>query len=317
MEDYGGITLLSVVGKLFTSIYIYVEAQSGFRKRMSTGDNIFVLHSLNTHCVNEKKKLYSAFTDFKKAFDFVVRDVLWFNLVKSGVKGKILDIIQSMYKNIKSRVKFENDLSDEFSKYFGVRLGECLSPFLYSMCLNDLENEFVTKGVDDLDIGMLKLHLLLYADDIVIFSNTSGGLPRGLNVLSDYCNKWMLTVTVDKTKNMVFRKGGNLPRNLDFMFEGKKNEIVKKIVHLGITFTTGGSFNETHKRLSGQAFKATFNLNQYLYHFTDLSPNNTLDLFDKLVRPILRFGAQVWFFLKPVQQEERVHIQFCKKNAWC
>ena len=74
--NYSGITLLSVVGKLFTSIlntrlnewaekyHIYVEAQSGFRKGTSTVDNIFVLHSLITHCVNEKKKLYSAI-DFK------------------------------------------------------------------------------------------------------------------------------------------------------------------------------------------------------------------------------------------------------------
>ena len=41
--------------------------------------------------------------------------------------------------------------------------------------VNDLENEFVTKGVDRFDIGMLKLYLLLHADDIVIFSNTSDG----------------------------------------------------------------------------------------------------------------------------------------------
>ena len=43
------------------------------------------------------------------------------------------------------------------------------------MYLNDLENEFVTKGVDGLDIGMLKLYVL-YADDIVIFANTNDGL---------------------------------------------------------------------------------------------------------------------------------------------
>ena len=113
---------------------MYIEAQSGFRKGMNTVDYIFVLQSLITHCVNEKKKLYSAFIDFKKAFDFVVSDVLWSKLVKSGARGKIFDIIQSMYKNIKSRVKFENDLSDEFSSYIGVRQGECLSPF-YLACI--------------------------------------------------------------------------------------------------------------------------------------------------------------------------------------
>ena len=93
---------------------------------------------------------------------------------------------------------------------------------------------------------MLKLYLLLYADDIVIFSETSEGLQRGLNILSNYCEKWKLVVNTDKTKIMVFRKGGNLPRNLDFLFDGNKTELVKKFVYLGITFTTGGLFNETH-----------------------------------------------------------------------
>ena len=75
------------------------------------------------------------------------------------------------------------------------------------MYLNDLENELIQKGVEGFDIGMLKLYLLLYADDIVIFSNTSEGLQNGLDNLSEYCSKWKLTVNIDKTKIMVFRKG--------------------------------------------------------------------------------------------------------------
>ena len=42
---------------------------------MGTLDNIFLMHSLISHCLNNNKNLYSAFIDFKKAFDFVVRDV--------------------------------------------------------------------------------------------------------------------------------------------------------------------------------------------------------------------------------------------------
>ena len=68
---------------------------------MGTLDNIFVLHSLITNCLNNNKKLYSAFIDFGKAFDFVVRDVLWFKMIESGIRGKILNLIQSMYKSIK------------------------------------------------------------------------------------------------------------------------------------------------------------------------------------------------------------------------
>ena len=51
-----------------------------------------------------------------------------------------------------------------------VRQGECLSPFLFSMFFfNDLEEEFIVNGIDGIDIGLLKLFILLYADDIVIF----------------------------------------------------------------------------------------------------------------------------------------------------
>ena len=268
---------ISVIGKLFTNIlntrvndwaetyHVDVGAQAGFRKGMRTLDNIFVLHSLITHCLNNNKKLYSAFIDFRKAFDFVVRDVLWFKLIESGIRGKILNIIQSMYKSIKSRVKFNNNLSCEFVSHIGVRQGECLSPFLFSMYIIDLEKELIQKGAEGIDIGMLKLHLLLYADDIVIFSNTSEGLQKGLDIQSDYCQKWKLTVNIDKTKVMIFQKGGILPRNLSFTFQGNVIEIVNKFVYLGISFSTGGSFTETHKTLSGQALTAIFKLNQYLY----------------------------------------------------
>ena len=328
VENYRGITLLSVVGKLFTNILntrlnewaeqyqVYVEAQAGFRKGMGTLDNIFVMHGIITHCLNKSEFLYSAFIDFKKAFDFVVMDVLWFKLIQNGVRGKILNVIQSMYSNIKSRIKFNDNLSNAFSSYIGVRQGECLSPFLFSMYINDLENELMQNGVEGIDMGMLKLYLLLYADDIVIFSNTSDGLQKGLDVLSDYCQRWKLSVNTEKTKIMVFRNGGNLPINLSFTFQGSVLEIVSKFVYLGITFTTGGAFNETHRTLSGQALKAIFKLNQYLSRFVDISPAHTLDLFDKLITPILTYGGEIWGFSKPLKQET-VHLQFCKRWYLC
>ena len=131
-------------------------------------------------------------------------------------------------------------------------------------------------------------------------------------VLSDYCQKWKLTINTEKTKIMIFQKGGNLPRNLSFIFQGSVLEIVKKFVYLGITFSTGGAFTETHKTLSGQALKAIFKLNQYLCKFTDISPRHILDLYDKLITPILTYGGEILGFSKHLQQE-RVHLQFCKK----
>ena len=93
---------------------VYVEAKAGFRKNMSTVDNIFVLNSLITHVLNQNKQLYCAFVDFTKAFDFLVRDILWYKLIEVGVRGKMLDIILSMYTEVKSQVKHNNIISPVF-----------------------------------------------------------------------------------------------------------------------------------------------------------------------------------------------------------
>ena len=106
MENYRGITLLSVVVKLLTRVinnrleewaenyFLLIEAQAGFRPGMGTVDNIFVLHGLITHMLNTGKKLYCTFIDFTNAFDYVVRDNLWYKLITLGIRGKILNIIK-------------------------------------------------------------------------------------------------------------------------------------------------------------------------------------------------------------------------------
>ena len=48
-----------------------MEAQAGFRVNMSTVDNVFVLHNLLIHVLNQGSKLYCAFIDFTKGFDYV------------------------------------------------------------------------------------------------------------------------------------------------------------------------------------------------------------------------------------------------------
>ena len=323
-SNYRGITLLSTIGKLFTRIlnnrlnewaenyYVYIEAQAGFRKNMATVDNIFILNSLITHMLNQNKQLFCAFVDFTKAFDFVNRDILWYKLIKTGIRGKMLDIIRSMYSEVKSQVKHNNIISPVFFSNIGVRQGECLSPFLFAIYLNDLEEEIALRGSEGIDIGMVKLYLLLYADDIVLFADSADELQSLLNILENYCSRWKLTVNTSKTKILIFRNGGMLPGNLAFMYNGENIEIVKQFSYLGVVYTAGGLCHQTQKTLAGQALKAIFAMNKYLYKFTYLKPLHVLDLFDKLISPILNYGSEVWGFHK-APAIEAVHLQFCKK----
>ena len=93
-DNYRGITLLSCVGKLFTSLInkrlsYYIESnkiigpeQAGFRHGFSTMDHVFTLHCVLTYYLSQRKRIFAAFLDYKKAFDPVDRCHLWGKLLK-------------------------------------------------------------------------------------------------------------------------------------------------------------------------------------------------------------------------------------------
>ena len=71
---------------------------------------------------------------------------------------------------------------------------------LFSLFLNDIKEQFIMSGIEGLDVTLFKVLMLLYADDIVIFSNTAEELQSSLDLLSDYCKRWKLKVNVSKKK---------------------------------------------------------------------------------------------------------------------
>ena len=51
---------------------------------------------------------------------------------------------------------------------------------------------------------------------------------------------------------------------------------------------------------------------KYLNNVVSISPRHYLQLFDKLVRPILQYSCEVWGFAH-AQVIERLHLHFCKR----
>jgi hypothetical protein len=72
------------------------------------------------------------------------------------------------------------------------------------------------------------------------------------------------------------------------------------------------SFSEAQNTFSGQAQKAIFKMNKYLYKFTNISVQHRLQLFDKLVLPILNNSSEVWGFIHG-NAIERTNLSFCKQ----
>ena len=327
--NYRPITILSCLGKLFTAVlnsrlnnyleesYLLKENQAGFRKQYSTLDHIFSLHTLIEILKASKQKLFCCFIDFSSAFDSVWRAGLWHKLLQHNINGKVFNVISNMYKDIKSCVSSMGNDSAFFSSLSGVRQGENLSPVLFSLYLNDLENLLERNSecgipinyANDEIVIIFKVFLLLYADDTVVLGNTDRDLQIALNEFNNYCQTWKLKININKTKVVVF--GARNTNAYQFKLGDAIVEITDKYKYLGIYFSQSRSFLNARKHIVEQAKKA-----MYLLFFRINNLNLPIDLqlklFDHTVLPILMYGCEIWSF-ENTDMLERVHTEFMRK----
>ncbi|XP_071123308.1 uncharacterized protein [Mytilus edulis] len=321
--NYRGISLVSHVGKLFTSIIntrltkwsekhnIITDAQFGFKPGYGTTDAIFALHSLISKSLRSGKRFYCCFIDYKKAFDSVSHFKLWLRLIRCGISGNLLTVIKSMYAKIKCCIKLEGNFSNFFQSNVGLMQGESLSPFLYSLYINDIENELLSQGCQSYELKMLNLYLLMYADDTVLFSETVDGLQKMIDSVDIYSREYDLDINLSKTKIVVFRNRGLVKATEKWYLNDVDIELCDEFTYLGLLFKYNGNFVHTQKMLANQGRKALFSLYSKIYD--DCFNHETmLSLFDTYVSSILNYSCEVWGHHK-AENIEKVHLSFLKR----
>ena len=351
VDNYRGITILSCFGKLFTSVInqrltkytdefdIIGSEQAGFRESYSTTDHIFTFKLLLDYYLNQKKRIYCAFIDYKKAFDNVNRFKLWNKLLSYNIKGKLFNVIYNLYKHAKSCIKLNGSKSSYFNCMAGVRQGENLSPLLFSIFLSDLElflskkyeglsnfkNSVYTLLENDDTVLYLNLFVLLYADDTIVLAENETQLQLAIKGMEEYCEFSSLQINASKSKVMVFSRG-KIRNKPVIRFNEQVLEVVDNYVYLGIKFNYNGSFNVAIKHLFDIANRAMFVILKK-GRLLNLDVDTQLKLFDSTVVPIMLYGSEVWGFTildlknKPNQNKlnilrtnliEKLHLKFCK-----
>ena len=113
----------------------------------ATLDHVLTFQFLSNILLQRKKKIFCAFVDFKQSFDTVWCTGLWTKMQTNGINGKCFQYIRNMYKGIKSVLKISGMSSECFNCNIGVRQGENLSPFLFSLYINDIKEFLLNKNV--------------------------------------------------------------------------------------------------------------------------------------------------------------------------
>ena len=88
----------------------------------------------------------------------------------------------------------------------GVFHGDNLSPNLFKLYINGLIDD-VDHSCSPVLLGQKHTSCLLYADDLVLISESQEGLQNCLNKTWEYCKSWGLEINYTKSKVMIFNKG--------------------------------------------------------------------------------------------------------------
>ena len=190
LEDpnyYRRITVSSIVGKLFEKVLLKKilptlrgkqnKLQRGFTKGVAPTNAALLL----TEVIAEAKDKYepvlnTCFVDASNAFDVVWYSSMLRRLFYTGVGGNNWSIINKMYQNMNSKVKWDGNISKSFDEQQGVRQGGILSPEVF---INPLLEFYKTNNLG-LKIGSIHIGSPTYADDIVLLSKSQQELQTAL-----------------------------------------------------------------------------------------------------------------------------------------
>ena len=201
-DNYGGISISSCVGKLYSSVLynrlidaiekfgLLSNNQIGFLKGYMTTDHSFIINSLANHFTKiMKKDLYIAFVDLRKAYNTANRGALISKLYNKGITGKFLKNIRAMLQEVQHKLKIDGYILPTMISEIGLKQGDNLSPIEFDLFFDDVGDIF-DDAFDPIPFDTNKhLSHLAFADDLALFSLSKVGLQRCLDNLSNYCKK--------------------------------------------------------------------------------------------------------------------------------
>ena len=344
--NYRGISLLSVVGKIFADIilqrlqllaeFIYPQSQSGYRAGRGTIDGIFTLRQLMEKTREQRNNMYIVFVDFVKAFDTVNRELLFSILGKLGCPPKLIRIIKKLYSDVHARLIVDGELTQAFEYNCGVKQGCKLAPTLFGiyaavllwLAFKKIEHTCSIQTRFRFDGNLFDLRRLKaktkvltefireakYADDIALFSDTPEGLQSLLTSYNQLAKRMGMRINTKKTETMCI---GN---TADFYVDGIKLVNVPHFKYLGSILSSDCSMRaELTSRI--QAVSCAYGrLRKRVFDSRDLTVSTKIAVYNQCLMPLLLYGSESWTVYQHEVRELRTlqqrHLRLILKIRW-
>lgn len=316
-KNYRGISLLSIVGKVYGMILVdrmrritdgmIGDEQGGFRAGRGCVDQVFAVRQLTEKARERGQKVYAGFMDLEKAYDRVDREALWKVLRMYDVSGKLLNGVKSFYEGSSACVRVRGSLSEWFGIDSGVRQGCVMSPWLFNIYMDGVMKE-VRPRVGSSGVRLIKgvnewtLSDLLYADDLVLVGENESELKLMIESFDKVCIRRGMRVNADKSKVMVF--GGEDGSVCDIRIGGVRLEQVQSFKYLGSVLNVKGNDEADCENKVVQGRKVSGAI-RALVNAKGMSVECARVLHESMLVPTLVYGSEVMVW----KEKERSRIR--------
>jgi hypothetical protein len=221
-----------------------------------------------------------------------------------------------MYDGIKICVKCgESEVTDFIEQKRGVRQGCSLSPYLFNIFIDDII-DYIDKGnLHAPVIGMTTIPGLLFADELAFASFIINGLQKAVDQVTSYCKEWSLKCNLNKTKIVVFKKGGKLKRGESWYASDHKIEVVDEINYLRVTFHSSGGWNKQKLKVRAKGNQTLVAIDKCLARAPDMRVTTLENVYEMLSESRTMYGIEMWGLEGGWKEIDKIHARFCKKNT--
>jgi len=262
--------------------------QFGFRSNRSTTAAASLLYEVAYSRLENRKRTYVAFVDFKKAFDRVRRPLLFQKLQLLGVPLRFCQILDFIFKSTKYFIKSGDFFTNHFHSNIGVPQGDPISPILFNLFISDLPLSLTHGGVY---LNGIQINYIQYADDLCLLGNSAEDLQHGLNDLKQYCDKNFIEINTTKTKIQIYHRGRLPP--CEFHLNEEIIEIVNDFCYLGFNLSVQLSFSQHGRNINSKA-RAKCGLLFTKLPLQNLPLDIVLELFKVFILPSYSYGLALW-----------------------
>ena len=325
MDNYRGITVTSVFGKLFETLLLtrmtdlnhnQSDLQYGFTKGLTPTMASLILSEAEVDARMRKSPLYIATLDTQKAFDVVDHTILLNKLYEEGINRKLWLIVRELYSGLTAKIKWKSSLSDSFKVFQGVRQGGVISTRFYKVYVNGFMVELRMNSLGKW-IGYIYCGCPACADDVLLITEDPEELQVMLAIAKSYSGCHRYIIHPQKTHIVCKQCSSTVDSNArdEWNIGDKSLHLSERTTHLGLARTDKNDCAVNVADRISLARRTGYSLMKSGFHGSNgLNPKVSYRLYQTYVMPRMLYGLEILDLRKKdIKQLSDFHIDLLRR----